>query len=516
MPAPPAELPARDELFAQLRELLAVQRDLDAADGAGSARIDPAAFGITAATIEQAVQFSRVGERLPPFDHLGPVRRRVARIVGGTLLYFMRLVTLEQQRFNGLVVRALRALNTTAHALHAEFHALPDDLAGMLRERDQRLAHHEQEFAARDHRLAALEGALAQRDPRLAALEAALAERDPRLAALETALAERDRRLSVLETALAQRDHRLAALETALAERDRRFSALTDAVAGEDRDVTALTAQQIAAQGAVSDLRASFSVLRAQLDVLQRRSGAPEPLPVSPLPASPALASALPDVLVAAEVLRGDEAQITARQRRYVECFAGRRDVLDVGCGRGEFLDLLRAAGIPARGVDADADMVLRCREKGLEVECGDALAHLAALPDASLGGLFCAQVVEHWRPPALVAFIHQAARILTPGAPLVVETLNPESLLVIYRWFWADLTHERLVHPETLQYLVRAAGFQAVECRFTAPPAGPLRIPLLQVAGADAAALEQFNGATQYLNDLLYASYDYAIVAVR
>src|SRR5215470_15244570 len=282
MPAPPAELPARDELFTQLRELLAVQRDLDAADGAGSARIDPAVFGITAATIEQAVQFSRVGERLPPFDHLGPVRRRVARIVGGTLLYFMRLVTLEQQRFNGLIVRALRTLNTTARTLHAEFHALPDDLVGMLRERDQRLAHHEQEFAARDHRLAALEGALA--------------ERDRRLAVLETALAERDRRLSVLETALAQRDHRLAALETALAERDRRFSALTDAVAGEDRDVTALTAQQIAAQGAVSDLRASFSVLRAQLDVLQRRSGAPEPLPVSPLPASPALASALPDV----------------------------------------------------------------------------------------------------------------------------------------------------------------------------------------------------------------------------
>src|SRR5215470_8760233 len=183
MPAPPAELPARDELFTQLREQLAVQRDLEAADGAGSARVDPTVFGTTAATIEQAVQFSRAGERLPPFDHLGRVRRAVARVTGGTLLYFMRLVTIEQQRFNGLVVRALRALNTTARALHAEFHTLPDDLVGMLREHDQRLAHHEQEFTGRDHRLAALEAALAERGPRLAALEAALAERGPRLAA---------------------------------------------------------------------------------------------------------------------------------------------------------------------------------------------------------------------------------------------------------------------------------------------------------------------------------------------
>jgi SAM-dependent methyltransferase len=502
MPSP--GLPERDELFEQLRERIAVQRYLDALDGnaSGSARIDPTVFGTTAATIEQSAQFARVGERLPSFDHLGGVRRVVARTVGSVALYFMRLVTLEQQRFNGLNVRTLRALNATARALHAELHALPDDLVGMLRERDQRIAHLENELAARDQRLSRI--------------EEALAERDHRLTRLEEALADRDRRRAGLEEALADRDRRLARLEEALADRDQRLGTLAAAVAAEDRDVAALAAQQIAEQGAVSDLRASFTVLRAQLDVWQRRGGTADTAPVAPLPSTPPFVGTLPDALIAAEVLRGDEAQIAVRQQRYVECFAGRRDVLDVGCGRGEFLDLLRAAGTPARGVDADADMVLRCREKGLDVTCADALAYLAALPAASLGGLFCAQVVEHWQTPALVAFVDQAARTLAPGAPLVIETLNPESLLVIYRWFWADLTHERLVHPTTLQYLVRAAGFQAVECRYAPPPSGPLRIPLLQIAGAEPNALEQFNVATQYLNDLLYASYDYAVIAVR
>lgn len=448
----PGEVPTGDELFEQLRDRIAVQRRLDEIDGAsaGAARVDPATFGTIAATLEQAAHFARVGETLPPFGHLGWARRVVARAAGRVLLYFFRLLTVEQQRFNGLVVRALRGLNANARSAHRELHALPDELVGLLRERDRRLVEHDNAFA------------------------------------------ERDRRLAGLADALAERDRRRAALEEAVAENGR----------------------------VLADLRAGSAVLRAQVQALHRRAaGEPVVAPSSPGTAPPSapppVAPGL-DVLVAAELLRGAEADIAARQRTYLQHFTGCRDVLDVGCGRGEFLDLLGAAGVAARGVDADADMVVRCREKGLDVACADALTYLTGLPAAALGGLFCAQVVEHWRTPTLVAFVAQAARTLAPGAPLVIETLNPESLLVLYRWFWLDLTHERLVHPDALQYLLRAAGFEALQCVYAPLPAGPLRLPPLQVAATEAAALEPFNAATRYLNDFLYGSYDYAVVARR
>lgn len=477
MPPPaPGEVPTADQFFEQLRDRIAVQRRLDEM-GAGNGRVDPASFGTIAATLEQATRFARVGETLPSFDHLGWPRRALARACGRLVLYFLRLLSVEQQRFNGLVVRALRGLNTGARNLHRELHALPDDLVAALRERDRRLTKHEDE----------------------------LAERDRHLAALSDASAERDRRLAALGDAGAERDRRLAALEEAGRERG--------------RDVGTLAAQQATADRAVADLCAGAAVLRAQMQALQRRAAStPATGPSSVPPGSPPSPAVEPllDALVATEVLRSSEADIAARQQRYVGYFSGCRDVLDVGCGRGEFLDLLRAGGVAARGVDSDADMVLRCREKGLDVARADALAHLAELPPASLGGLFCAQVIEHWRTPAVVAFVQQAARILAPGAPLVIETLNPESLLVLYRWFWLDLTHERLVHPDALQYLLRAAGFAVLQCVYASPPTGPLRIPPLQIAGADAVALHPFNAATQYLNDLLYGSYDYAVIARR
>jgi len=127
-----------------------------------------------------------------------------------------------------------------------------------------------------------------------------------------------------------------------------------------------------------------------------------------------------------------------------------------------------------------------------------------------------CIQVIEHWPTAALVEFVQHAARALRPGARLLIETLNPESLLVLYRWYWLDITHERLVHPQALQYLLRAAGFHDLECVFAPPPDGPVRIPPLTVSGAEASTLQPFNAATRYLNDLLYASFDYAVVAQR
>jgi SAM-dependent methyltransferase len=216
------------------------------------------------------------------------------------------------------------------------------------------------------------------------------------------------------------------------------------------------------------------------------------------------------------ERVRGSEDAIKARQRPYLEHFKGRERILEIGCGRGEFLELLREAGVPAKGVDLDLDMTLSCREKGLDVVREDALAYLESLPDDSLGGVFAAQVIEHLETSQLTRLVSLCHRKLRPEGVLVLETLNPECLLVLYRWFWIDLSHTRLVHPETLKFLFESAGFGRVERRFLPLGDAPVTIPPLEIRGLAVPELARFNAATDYLNKLLYASSDYAVIGTK
>jgi O-antigen chain-terminating methyltransferase len=153
--------------------------------------------------------------------------------------------------------------------------------------------------------------------------------------------------------------------------------------------------------------------------------------------------------------------------------------VLDVGCGRGEFLELCRQTGVDARGVDLDPAMVTRCREAGLSAEQADALAYLGALQDGTLGGIFSAQVIEHIPPEALIALVRLAYRKLRPGGVLLMETPNPACLTVFSGAFYVDLTHLRPIHPEAARFVVEATGFRGVEIRYVnpVPPDGKLSV---------------------------------------
>ena len=166
---------------------------------------------------------------------------------------------------------------------------------------------------------------------------------------------------------------------------------------------------------------------------------------------------------------------------------------------------LLAEAGIAARGVDADADMVAYARGEGLEVEQCDALAALEPLEDGSLGGVFAAQLLEHLPPPALVRLLELAAAKLRPGGVFVAETINPLSPLALRNYF-ADLTHAQPLVPETLELLARQAGFAEVEKRFLNEPEERLTVPEDPVLARNVTRL----------NELLFGPLDYAIVARR
>jgi SAM-dependent methyltransferase len=230
--------------------------------------------------------------------------------------------------------------------------------------------------------------------------------------------------------------------------------------------------------------------LEERLLRIERRPAGSAPATVAAQPA----AAALPDYFAFESRMRASTEEIRRRQRPYVDDFRDAAPVLDAGCGRGEFLGLLREAGIEARGVDADADMVAFARGEGLDVEQADVVAYLEGLEDASLGGIFAAQLVEHLPPPVLLRFLELAAAKLRPGSPLVAETINPLSPLALRNYF-ADLTHAQPLVPETLALLARHAGFREVETRFLNAP-------------------EPVEGVDPRLNDVLFAPLDYAIVA--
>jgi SAM-dependent methyltransferase len=167
------------------------------------------------------------------------------------------------------------------------------------------------------------------------------------------------------------------------------------------------------------------------------------------------------DYVAFEQLFRGPAERVAELQRPYLRLIADHQPVLDVGCGRGEFLALLAHEGIAARGVDGDAGMVAHCRSLGLDVVQGDANEHLSGLPDGSLGAVFCAQVIEHLPHEQLRRLLELSLRKLVPGGLFIAETVNPHRISSL-KTFWVDLTHQHPIFPEVALAICAIAGFQS------------------------------------------------------
>ena len=176
------------------------------------------------------------------------------------------------------------------------------------------------------------------------------------------------------------------------------------------------------------------------------------------------------DWLKFADRFRGSEEKVRAQQAMYVEKFAGARDVLDIGCGRGEFLDAALEASIGARGIDLSEESVALCRAKGLDAEVADLFAYLPNLADGSLGGVYCSQVVEHIAPERLPDMIRLIGEKVRPGGLVAFETPNPECLAIFASHFYLDPTHTRPVPSSLMAFYLEEAGFGHIEVRQLAP----------------------------------------------
>jgi len=219
------------------------------------------------------------------------------------------------------------------------------------------------------------------------------------------------------------------------------------------------------------------------------------------------------------EFHREDSESLVEKQAEYFEFFAGKDNLLDVGCGRGEFLAFLKQRGIEARGVDSNRVMVESCRQKDLDVECADLIDYLAGIEDGTFGGIFCSQVVEHLPAEKIAAFIKLAWSKLRPGGTIVVETLNPLSLAGMTDHFYRDFTHKSPVHPETLAFLAESGGFKNVRIKYKSPPDSERLLHKLDSVGAsdeDRSKCEVLNENIEKLNSMLFGFQEYAVIAEK
>jgi 2-polyprenyl-3-methyl-5-hydroxy-6-metoxy-1,4-benzoquinol methylase len=210
---------------------------------------------------------------------------------------------------------------------------------------------------------------------------------------------------------------------------------------------------------------------------------------------------------------RGDEVDIHARYGDLAALFEDCGPVLDIGFGRGEFLELLRDLGIDAMGIEVDPGLVHEARARGLRAEEGRAVEYLRAQPDGSLGGVVMIQVIEHLTPQHVVDIVKVIADKVRPGGRVVIETVNPMSMYTYAHALWVDPDHVRPVHPNFLQFLFAEAGFRAVERVDRGPvPANES----LEMLPGDDEQTKRLNMNFERVNALLFAPQDYAIVASR
>ncbi|WP_136257578.1 methyltransferase domain-containing protein [Rhodanobacter lindaniclasticus] len=417
------------------------------------------------------------------FLALGIAIFRLPRLFG----HLQRMEAVGAQEIHE-VGQALNELALATETRQAQLDDQLDTLAGLQRRLHARLS----------EEMPALANAVDQ-------LHRQLAEQVSLTAQIEATLTAR------LESALADQAEAYARLESMLAEQAAARSRL------EQQLEAALSATTKAITDGASDRRTVHAVERRLVALSDRMN---QQL-VEPSPAAPAGSGEEPasDGLLDAhyvsfeDTFRGSREDIKTRAAHYLDAFreagveAGDGMVVDLGCGRGEWLEVLSEHGFASRGVDLNNVMVGEAQSLGLDAVEQDAVAHLRSLESDSVSAITSMHLVEHLPYEVLIRLVDEALRVLRPGGVLILETPNPENLTVGSYWFYMDPTHRNPIPPPLLQWVVEARGFEhAVIDRLTLNRG----VMDIQPVNEDIAAANQINRIV----GLLTAAPDYAIVA--
>jgi len=217
------------------------------------------------------------------------------------------------------------------------------------------------------------------------------------------------------------------------------------------------------------------------------------------------------------QIFRGTSEQVAENFRRYTPYFLQSPEpVLDLGCGRGEFLKVMQEISKKAYGVDMNEYEVQRLNDEGFEAVVADALTHIDSLPRESIGGVFCAQVVEHLPPEHVYRILSGLHRVMKPGSPLIMETVNPLSVFGFHHVYFKDPSHIFPVHPETLVFMLRYSGFQEVKSVPITPVPEQQKLQQPKIETCGTGVYEYMKGVVAKLNNLIYDHLEYYVLGYR
>jgi 2-polyprenyl-3-methyl-5-hydroxy-6-metoxy-1,4-benzoquinol methylase len=215
---------------------------------------------------------------------------------------------------------------------------------------------------------------------------------------------------------------------------------------------------------------------------------------------------------------RGSEQEVKEKLAWYPDLFIGKKNILEIGPGRGELLELFREKGVFAKGVDIDSMMVSRCKSKSLDVVEDNAITFLKNTSADSFEGIIALEVVEHIPAVDLDVLLHECFRCITPGGILVLETIDPRCLLALTSQYFRDPTHVMPLHPDTLKYMAEMRGFVVEEVKQLSPVADEEKLQLLKpqefFTPKLSTMLDDINKSFLRVNAMLYSHQEYCIIA--
>ena len=207
---------------------------------------------------------------------------------------------------------------------------------------------------------------------------------------------------------------------------------------------------------------------------------------------------------------RGTRAEIERKLRVYLpnihklESKKEEFSLLDVGCGRGGWLELLREEGYRARGIDINRAAVRQCRERGLDVTEADVIDHLRGLERGSLDVITGFHLIEHLPFPTMLALFDEAFTVLKSGGMIILETPNPTNILVSAYDFYRDPGHIRPLHPDTVNFIAENRGFVRTGSYFVSD------------AGSDGTLIKSTDWKLDDINDYIQAPRDFALIGYK
>jgi 2-polyprenyl-3-methyl-5-hydroxy-6-metoxy-1,4-benzoquinol methylase len=434
-----------------------------------------------------------VGMRLPPMTQMRGWKRKLAVPLARVILRAAQLVTRDQSAFNQLVLELLRLLSNSVHdrltSADRKISALTDGLA----QASSQTRFVSELVDARARTASEMEGILG----RVRALEEMAAGLSHQVARLDDTTARFDAAISEAIHRMNDTHEEIASVRVDAATR---ILDLTRAI-----DTDQHRTQHLRTQSLLQERRISLL-----LEEIRRLPSATAPVNLTA--AVDDTLEHLSDTFYLSfeDQFRGTREDIKQRTRVYLQVIADAgagtedRPVLDIGCGRGEWLEVLRENRLVGRGIDLNQAIVAESRDRGLDVTEGSALEHLKALSEASLGAITGLHVLEHLDFPTVIKIFDECSRVLQPGGVAIFETPNPKNLVVGACQFYVDPTHRRPLHPDTMAFIAEARGLNRVQI-----------LPLHPVDGGR--QLEEADSPiAKVLNEYLFGPQDFAVVGYR